>query len=151
MPNSNPEDLEKMIHRTLRSLPDRRAPRTLESRVLAAIEAQHAQPWWQQSFTHWPLAARGAFLLLSGMVAAALIVMVFRSGPEANAVSALSGPMEIIRHIKATFAGISRFGSLVYRSIPPIWLYGSIAFLAAMYAALFGLSATAYRTFINQR
>ena len=37
---NNPQDLEKLIHCTLRSLPDRRAPATLEHRVLAAIDKE---------------------------------------------------------------------------------------------------------------
>ena len=140
-----------MIHRTLLSLPDRRAPRTLESRVLAAIESRQSLPWWKQSFTHWPVAARSAFLLFTGMLAATLIALVFRSGAEAEAVSALAGPMAVITQIKAGLTGISNFGSLVLRSIPSIWIYGGIAFIAVMYAALIGLSATVYRTFITQR
>ncbi len=151
MPHTNPEELEKMIHRTLRSLPDRQAPRGLEARVLAAIEAQHALPWWQQSFIHWPMAARGAFPLLTGILAATLIALVFRTGAEANPASVLAGPMAILTQIKAGIHGISNFGLMVFRSIPSIWIYGGIAFLAAMYAALIGLSATVYRTFINQR
>jgi len=30
-------------------------------------------------------------------------------------------------------------------SIPPLWLYGGLAFVALMYAAFFGLGAAAYR------
>ena len=31
-------------------------------------------------------------------------------------------------------------------SIPPLWLYGGLAFVAALYATFFGLGAAAYRT-----
>ena len=153
MSHQNPEELEKIIHRALRSLPDRRAPRTLETRVLAAIEARHSRPWWQQSFAHWPVAARGSFLLLTGMLAAALIVLVVRTGTgaEADATSALAGPLAYLSHLKAGFDGITKFGALIFRNIPSLWIYGGLAFIAAMYAALIGLSATAYRTFFNHR
>src|SRR6188768_2065565 len=56
--------LEEVVHRTLRDLPFRRAPRSLESRVCAEIERRVALPWWRRSFVHWPLAARAAFLVL---------------------------------------------------------------------------------------
>jgi hypothetical protein len=52
----SPEQLEKLIHSNLRALPDRRAPRSLESRVHAAIETRAALPWWKQSFAQWPVA-----------------------------------------------------------------------------------------------
>lgn len=45
MSNLSPQDLEKLIHQTLRALPDRKAPRSLEHRVLAAIAARQALPW----------------------------------------------------------------------------------------------------------
>ena len=65
----SPEDLEKFIHQTLRALPARRAPHSLESRVRAAIAARAALPWWRQSFARWPLAARVAFFIGSAGVA----------------------------------------------------------------------------------
>ena len=68
---SSPEDLEKLIHQTLRSLPARRAPLSLESRVRAAIEARAALPWWKQSF-----AARVAFLIGSAGIAKLAIMAV---------------------------------------------------------------------------
>ena len=40
MPSHDPEKLERLIHQTLRSLPNRRAPHTLEARVLAALADQ---------------------------------------------------------------------------------------------------------------
>jgi hypothetical protein len=151
MSSPNPEELEKLIHRTLRSLPDRPAPRSLESRVLAAIEARQSLPWWHQSFTHWPVAARGAFLVLSGALAAAFIILVIRSGAETNTATLLSGPLAFLGQLKAGATGILNFGNLIFRSIPSLWIYGGIAFIAFMYAALIGLGATAYRTFFNQR
>lgn len=151
MSQPNPEELEKLIHRTLRSLPDRPAPRSLELRVLAAIEARQSQPWWRQSFTHWPMAARGTFLVITGALAAAFIVIVFRAGAESNPTTILAGPMAAWQQAKAVCHGIADLSSLVFRSIPPLWIYGGVAFIAVMYATLLGLGATAYRTFFSQR
>jgi len=47
-------DLEKFIHAQLRQLPDREAPNELVTNVLAAIAKREKQPWWKQSFLHWP-------------------------------------------------------------------------------------------------
>jgi hypothetical protein len=151
MPRNNPEDLEKFIHQTLRALPERRAPRSLEARVFAAIAARQALPWWRQSFTHWPLAARGAFLVVSAVLAAALLAWFFRTSGQVESGSLLAGPLAMVAKIHAISGGVGAFLAVVMRSIPSLWLYGALAFVATMYAAFFGLSAAAYRSFFAQR
>ena len=144
-------DLEKSIHRVLREQPLRRAPRSLESRVLAAITAQQKLPWWRQSFVHWPLAARGVFLVVTALLAAAIIALCFRTSGEVQAASLLTGPLALWAKVSAIFGGVGNLCAVVWRSIPPLWLYGGLAFIAAMYAALFGLGAAAYRSLFIQR
>ena len=153
MPRNNPEDLEKFIHQTLQALPERRAPRSLEARVLAAIAARQALPWWRQSFTHWPLAARGAFLVFSAVLAAALLAGFFRTTGqvETETGSLLAGPLAMVAKIRAISGGVGSFFAVVMRSIPSLWLYSALAFVAALYAAFFGLGAAAYRSFFVQR
>jgi hypothetical protein len=150
----SPEELESLIHQTLRSLPPRRAPHSLESRVRAALEARAALPWWKQSFARWPLAARVAFLIGSAGVAklvlmAAIWVMAGFDG--AQFASAFSTQFAWIQTASAIVDGFGNFCGMVYRGIPPLWLYGGLAFVAAMYAALFGLTATAYRMLYANR
>lgn len=150
----SPEDLEKLIHQTLRSLPDRRAPRSLEARVLAAIEARAARPWWQQSFAQWPMAARIVFLLFSaGLVKLALMAAVWVMGgfDAATYTSAFSNQFAWIERISAAFTGMADLCGLVFRAIPPLWLYGGLAVFAGIYVTLFGLGATAYRTLYANR
>ena len=48
MNKMTPEELEQFIHRELRGLPVRRAPSTLEGRVLAAIEHRASIAWYHQ-------------------------------------------------------------------------------------------------------
>jgi len=144
-------DLEKPIHQVLRELPTRRAPRSLESRVMAAIAAQQALPWWRQSFVHWPLAARGAFFVVTALLAAAIIVICFRTTGEVHATSLLAGPLSLWAKVTALTSSVSNVFGVVLRSIPAVWLYGGLAFLGVMYAALFGLGAAAYRSLFAQR
>jgi hypothetical protein len=151
MPRPDSEEFEKLIHRTLRSLPERRAPRSLELRVLAAIEARQSLPWWRQSFAHWPHAAQAVFLLLSGVIAAILVTLVFRTGAEVEAASPWTSAMSNLRHARLVLASLGEACAAVFRGIPPLWLYGGLAFLAAMYATLVGLGAAAYRTFFHHR
>jgi hypothetical protein len=151
---NSPADLEKFIHQTLRSLPDRRAPRSLEARVLAAVEARAALPWWKQSFADWPVAARCVFLLFTGgLVKLALMATVWAmAGFESSQfVGAFSLEFAWVERIGGVVAGITGFFALVFRSIPTLWIYGGLAVVAAIYATLFGLGATAYRTLYSNR
>ncbi len=150
----SPEQLEKMIHETLRSLPAHRAPRSLEARVLAALEAQAAQPWYRQSFVRWPMAARVAFVLLSaGLAKVVLMATVWAmAGFDSTEVaSAFSSQVAWIETAAAVVNHVAAFCGAVYRGIPPLWFYGGIAFVATMYLALFGLGAAAYRTLYVNR
>ena len=64
--SNGPEKLESFVDQLVRGQPLRRAPATLEARVLAQLALQHAPiPWWCRGFTHWPLTARVAFLIAS--------------------------------------------------------------------------------------
>ncbi len=150
----SPEDLEKLIHQTLRSLPARRAPLSLESRVRAAIEARAALPWWKQSFTAWPVAARVAFLISSaGIAKLAIMAVVWAMAgfDGAQLANAFSTQFAWVQTVSGVFTVIGNFFVTVYRAIPPLWLYGGLAAVAALYAALFGLGATAYRLLYANR
>ncbi len=135
-------------------MPDRRAPFSLEGRVMAAIAARASLPWWRQSFQQWPLAARFAFLLLcAGIVAAVLFGMGWVTGnlqaePLRNAFATPLGWIDLIR--SAVF-GVIDFVGVVFRAIPPLWLYGGLAAVALLYGTLFGLGAAAYRVLYVQR
>ena len=155
IPSPNPhEKLERLVHQTLRELPPRRAPRSLEQRVLAAIERRAARPWWRKSFAHWPIAARAAFLLLSlGIVKLALFggVWVMSGFDRAQFRAAFATQLTWMENGFAVVRAITGFFDIMFRTIPPLWLYGGLAFVGAMYFALFGLGAAAYRTLYARR
>jgi hypothetical protein len=151
--NNSPDNLEKFIHETLRALPDRRAPRSLESRVMAAIEARAARPWWKQSFGQWPVAARIAFAVMSvGLVRLALMLTVWAVGgfQESELAQAFTAQLAWIDAIRGGLRGIAESLSIIVRSIPSMWLYGTLACIGALYATLFSLGATAYRALTHR-
>jgi len=151
-PDDGSERLEFLVDHLARNQPLRRAPASLEQRVLAQVALQQASvPWWRKGFTNWPLPARAAFLLASyGFVRLALAgvmsVTSFIGSREAagTAVSWVSSSAE-------TVSAAASMVSFVMRAIPPTWLYGSIAVGFALYAVLFGLGTVAYRTLYVQR
>ena len=153
-PSDDQEKLERWIHRTVRDLPPRRAPRSLEERVLREIARRAALPWWRQSFVHWPLAARAVFLVCSLVLVkivlwASVWVMAGFDGTQFQA--AVAQPFTWMENGLAIVNAVSGFFEIMLRNIPPLWFYGGLAFLAAMYAALFGLGAAAYKAVQAQR
>ncbi len=144
----SPDQLEKLIHQNLRALPDRRAPRSLESRVLMAIAARASLPWWKRSFAQWPVIARVAFILFSaGLVKVALMaavwVMAGFSGAEFT--NAFSTQFAWLHQITSAIGGMREFFAILGRSIPALWIYAAFGTIAAIYVSLFGIGATAYR------
>ena len=75
---SNPMDkelgLERAVDQALKGLPLRRAPSTLESRVINELQRRAALPWWRVSFAHWPAAPRVAFVIICIALVAATIL-----------------------------------------------------------------------------
>ena len=153
-PENHSEKLERAIHQTLRALPPRRAPRSLETRVFAELARRAALSWWRQSFAHWPLPARAVFLLAAvALVKLTLMAAVWvMAGFDSAAVfAAFSTPVSWAQAGVSMVRGITDFGTILFRNIPPLWLYGTVAFVAALYDALFGLGAAAYRTLYVSR
>ncbi len=136
------ETLQRVLDRTLRELPLRRAPVTLEARVFGELERRAALPWWRRSFMHWPTPARVAFLVICG----ALVALVFVGG--AAAVANLSFLLDLsgARQIGVLMVSAGNLFALLARTLPVTWLYQGIAVCAVLYAVLFGLGAAVYRT-----
>ncbi len=151
----NPQDhkphdpLERWAGQALRDLPPRRAPRSLETRVMAEIERRAARSWWQRSFMDWPAAARIAFLLgctASGVAAARMFSWL--SGGVASSVSELNSELgPAAASVRAT---ANLFTSIAH-NIPSGWIYGGAAAVILLYAGLFGIGAIAYRTLYASR
>ena len=146
---ATPEQLEQLVHRELRALPPRRAPRSLESRVLAALEHQAAVAWYHKSWAYWPAGVRAAFLALGAAVAGAAVIgfYLLSQGAAASRLTTAAGERFAgAAALFRVFRWIVSYTSDTFASIPTLWLYGGVALVATLYAAFFGLGATAYRT-----
>jgi len=147
-----PDGLESLVSHLARSQPMRRAPASLQQRVLAQLSLQRSTlPWWRSGFANWPLAARAAFLIAScGFVWLALsgvMSMISFLGTREAAETTLSWANSWAQ----TLSTVGSMGSALIRALPPTWLYAAIAVGFALYAVLFGLGAVAYRTLYVQR
>lgn len=153
-PEHRQEQLERWLAGELRALPPRRAPASLESRVLAAI-AQHANlPWWKQHFLRWPLAARLGFLALAALIAqvslqaSAWLIDALRAS---GASEAIANPARALRNDWSFIQSMNDIVQVVLNAIPAPWLYGTLAVVGLMYATLFGIGSIAFRTLNQER
>jgi hypothetical protein len=141
------QKLERVMNQALKGLPLRRAPGTLELRVANELQRRAALPWWRVSFTHWPAAARVAFVVICVALVAATIlggVSAFIGLRSLNEVAAL-----VLSWVQPFLAVLSSAGgvtALLVHIIPPLWIYGGMTLGIVLYVALFGLGAAAYRT-----
>ena len=148
MARLTPEQLEQKIHAVLREQPARRAPMSLESRVLGEIARRQALPWWKKSYANWPAPMRLAFLALGVALAVGTLL---GSMHLAGVLSAQTFAPVIQPLVNATLtlrAAGSALGELVRPLLPSIsnqWLYIALAVIGASYALLLGIGATAYR------
>jgi hypothetical protein len=139
-PHESHEALARLLDRTLHELPLRRAPLTLESRVLGELERRAALPWWRRSFAYWPPLARAAFVVICG----ALIRLAFLGGTTAVA------GVRSLSWVGVLTASAGNLATLLAHTAPPTWAYEGIAVCAVLYAVLFGLGAAVYRTLYLQ-
>lgn len=147
-PSQAEQRLERLLNRTLRELPLRRAPPTLESLVLGELLRRAALPWWRRSFSHWPKSARAAFasicVALAGLGFGGWVWTL--AGVRSLSASSALARMPSARTAGAIMAALQELAAALARAIPADWLYGGLALSAALYAALFGLGVAAYRT-----
>jgi hypothetical protein len=144
------DHLEKNLHIALRGQPSLRAPSSLEQRVRAEIARRASRPWWQRSFSEWPLLPRVAFVALSSCAACISIAV---------ALTMLNGPgAEIASVALQKFSALRTAGDAVVTSVAQLfgsvssrWLYLACAIFAAAYAGVLGLGATAYRLLWKSR
>jgi len=146
----DPEKLERLVHKTLSQLPHRRAPHSLESRVMAAVAARALRPWWRQSFRQWPIAAKVVFVL--SCTGAARLLVFFVADLEPSSVpGSLALPFAWIARLRIVSTGLVDCGHVMLHVLPPFWLYSGLAVIGALYVALFGLGAAAYRSLYLER
>ena len=153
--NSNDHrQLEQFVSEAVRGLPSRRAPSSLEMRVQDEIARRAALPWWRKSFLNWPLGARAVFVVVCGLVVR-FILMAIASPSTVSATehvkTTFASELIWVRAARAVMESLVHSVDAIVSVIPPLWLYGGAAIVIALYVALFGLGAAAYRTLYASR
>jgi len=146
-PTDRERQLARLFESTLRDVPLRRAPSTLEARVMAELRHRASLPWWRRSFSHWPVRARAGFGLGSAaliawiLVGGASLMDMVQSLPEAGGRWLPWG-----RLAAALAEAVGELAAAIARAVPIAWVYEGLAVSAVLYAALFGLGIAGYRT-----
>lgn len=141
------DPLERLIDKTLREQPSRRAPADLESQVLAAIEQREARSWWLKDFAHWPVAARAVFVVLCVALGKFAVDASTWVIADVDPTGIAAGLGSLVVWMKMLIVAATS----IVRTIPTAWVYAAAMILGVMSALLFGLSAVAYRTLYANR
>lgn len=147
-----PAEIERLVDRALRALPPRPAPASLEGRVGAALARRTALPWWRRGWSYWPasvrLAAGAGFAAAAAATVAAPSLLPMGLGSRLVAVLPAEA-LGLISRLGPILGWVVDFGSRLLASLPTFVLPGVLALVVGLYAALFGLGATAYRTLVR--
>lgn len=117
---------DEQLAQLLRSQPLRRAPASLEERVLATIAAAPLTAR-ARGFTGWPLALQ--LLFVATALGAALLALTWLGW----AASDLKGSL------------LFTVARALVNHVPSLWLYAGGGLVAALYLLCFGLGALAWR------
>jgi len=92
MNEQNEKQLEQLIHRELRKLPELPAPQTLVHRVMLAVHAKERQHWWQRPWLTWPLPMR----VTSSALCVATVTALIYFGAGAWQAAGIGNPLDKI-------------------------------------------------------
>jgi hypothetical protein len=152
MKTEDNHELEVLIRRELRQLPDLQAPETLFHRVMLEVHSRARQPWWRRSWHGWPPAIQAVTLItLLGLATGVSYVLglTFQEIPY----EALEG---VFYEWLGPLARLWELGQTVANAVllvmksggQQIMLYASLCILA-IYAACIGLGTAVARAVTN--
>lgn len=140
------EKLERLVSQVLREQPPRRAPASLEARVLGELAARARLPWWRRGVATWPAVVRVPVITACAVCVPLVWVLSLWLATRLIAVtrSSVAGPLATLRSTGHTLASLSAALTHLMQSIPHDWVVGGIIAAAGVYAVLFALVAFGY-------
>jgi hypothetical protein len=146
------QDLEKRMEQELRSLPMPRAPETLAPRVMAAIAAQAALPWYQQTWFEWPRGWQVASATLTVAFLAALMMLApWRVVAGADASAGFADQVQtVMASISETVGRFLRIALPLWNALAQEYLVCALAVVAALVAALAALGGAARQLVLRE-
>ncbi len=148
-PSTPPEGRwEAELDRRLKSLPDRRAPESLALRVMAAVRAQAALPWYRRAWAHWPRSAQVLSLLWFSALLGGLTWVCLQAG-RGELPGVIGGQfaeaLSIFGPLWSLITAILEACVLLLKQVPILAWVGLVGFFAVMYLSCIGLGTALYR------
>lgn len=153
LPESDPH-WDALLDRELKRLPNRRAPETLIPRVIKVIETRARQPWYRQTWWHWPKLVQVMSLLGVSTLLGAIVWVCL--GTDAAAMRPLAGggafdsvlaPLAALWSLVGALAGAL---GLVAKQAGGWALFGGMAVMGAAYLSCVGLGTVFYRVALRR-
>ncbi len=145
--NHDPQ-FEALIQRELNNLPEISAPATLVPRVLDAIRAQAARPWWQQSWAAWPRQIQTASLALLAVVAVALSLAGGWASQGTSVPPLAGGWRDAMPALGETLLNTALS---LFRHAGTTWMLVGLAVVMLMYLTCVGVGTLCFRLVIPKR
>ena len=146
-PETEDQKLERLATQAFRQLPLRRAPASLEARVMGEIAARSRLSWWRRGITSWPAAVRIPVIACCAIcVPLVWTASLWLAGKLVSAATqpAIAGPLATVRHTGEAVVSVGTIGVHIAQAIPREWLLGGVLATATLYAVLFALIAAGY-------
>jgi hypothetical protein len=141
------EKLERLVGQVLRDQPLRRAPASLEARVLGELAARARLPWWRRGVASWPAAVRVPVIAACAIcVPLVWVLSLWLAGHLVSIAThpGVPGPIANLWDAGRAVASLGAITAHIVRIIPREWLVGGIIATATLYAVLFALVAVGY-------
>jgi hypothetical protein len=142
--------LESLIDCALKSLPPLAAPDTLVPRVMAALAARAALPWYHRAWQTWPRAGQVLSLAALAAVFAAMAAAGGQWIPAGTArpTAGLLGGLSLLASLLAT---VGEALVLTVKHLHPAWLATGLLVLSAGWLSCLGLGTAIFRLAMPRR
>lgn len=140
--------LEERIHQELMKAPERQAPETLMSSVVAELQRRQTLPWWRRPVPQWP--RRNQFMVVAAMMAVVAgasfgLGSVWPTEAIQELPTQAAAAMEPVRPAMDILETLTRAAALVVKSISQPWLIALGAGLMFAYISCIGMGMAWYR------
>jgi hypothetical protein len=147
--------LEAKVSRELLQLPHLKAPATLLPRVMAAIQARQAQPWYRRPWHAWPRKIQcliGPLMTLFPLLAFYLSRIAWNELANSGVAQQVDQKLSLLSLAGNTLDTLLNACLVAGRALmgQPLLLAGIIV-SAVMYLACIGIGTACFRVVFNQR
>ncbi|MBC8002121.1 MAG: hypothetical protein H7X97_05995 [Opitutaceae bacterium] len=145
-------DLERLIHRELRGLPDLPAPKQLSASVMVKIAAREQRAWWRQPWLNWPLPMRVVSMTLSLSMLALAGWWTLEAWTSASAaIETANRSSVMLVNLRDWVGTLGDFGEQAISALPRSYMFIGAGVLAGLYLACIGLGTVFFRLLFQPR